>query len=257
MSFNSVTFGVDQRSVVNDDLNSHVQRPNALSDAAKAHVGVRVNNTTDTFRYQQNARPATATPKVTSVQLAAKTGLVKVGGFEVTPEVAATLAEVAPSLTENPSIKAAEAALEADKAREDATTAEELGRHADDNLEAHHQHLIGEVSPQNLISLMVYGQKNETPSADLLRTIAQEMGEPLDSAIDKVNAVIGGVHRQFTNMAKAVGVDPEKAAVWLREHRKDTSMVVSQAHLMRRDVRAWLPLLSDYQAATGDGRARG
>jgi hypothetical protein len=104
------------------------------------------------------------------------------------------------------------------------------------------------------ISLMVYGQKNETPSADLLRTIAQEMGEPLDSAIDKVNAVIGGVHRQFTNMAKAVGVDPEKAAVWLREHRKDTAMVVSQAHLMRRDVRAWLPLLSDYQAATGDGR---
>jgi hypothetical protein len=113
---------------------------------------------------------------------------------------------------------------------------------------------VGEVSPQNLISLMVHGQKGETPSPDLLQNIAREMGEPLGDAIDKVNAVVGGVHRQFNNLATAMGVNPEKAAVWLREHRKDTSMVASQAHLMRRDVRAWLPLLSDYQAATGDGR---
>jgi hypothetical protein len=229
-------------------------RPMAMSDSAKAQVGVRTHNTTDTFRYQQHAGPAVANSSITSVQLAAKTGLVNVGGYEVTPEVAATLSEVAPSLTEDPSVKAMEAAKEADAAREDAATAEELGRHADDSLEAYHQHLVGEVSPQNLISLMVYGQKGETPSPALLQNIAREMGEPLGDAIDKVNAVVGGVHRQFNNLATAMGVNPEKAAVWLREHRKDTSMVASQAHLMRRDVRAWLPLLSDYQAATGDGR---
>jgi hypothetical protein len=121
-------------------------------------------------------------------------------------------------------------------------------------LEGYHQHLVGEVSPQNLIGLMVYGQKGETPPESLLKTIADQMGEPLGTAIDKVNAVIGGVHRQFTNLATAMRVNPEAAANWLREHRKDSAMVVSQAQLMRRDVRAWLPLLSDYQAATGDGR---
>jgi hypothetical protein len=47
----------------------------------------------------------------------------------------------------------------------------------------------------------------------------------------------------------------EAAAVWLKEHRKDTSMVATQAHLLRRDVKAWLPLLEDYRSATGDGRA--
>jgi hypothetical protein len=149
--------------------------------------------------------------------------------------------------------KAAEAAKVADAAREDAAKTEELGRHADDTLEAYHQHVVGEVSQQNLIGLMVYGQKGETPPADLLKTISDQMGEPLGTAIDKVNAVIGGVHRQFTNLATAFGVDPEKAAVWLKDHRKDTSMVASQAHFMRRDVRAWLPLLEDYRAATGDG----
>jgi hypothetical protein len=252
MSYQSIVFG-SNGEVVNTDLESHI-RPNALGDAAKAQVGVRTHNTSDTIRYQQHAGAATAAPRINSVQLAAKTGLVNVGGYEVTPEVAETLAEVAPSLTEDPSIKAAELAKASDAAREDAATAEDLGRHADDTLEGYHQHLVGEVSQQNLIGLMVYGQKGETPPESLLKTIAGEMGEPLGTAVDKVNAVIGGVHRQFTNMAKAMGVSPDKAADWLREHRKDSSMVASQAHLMRRDVRAWLPLLSDYQAATGDGR---
>jgi hypothetical protein len=121
-------------------------------------------------------------------------------------------------------------------------------------LEGYHQHVVGMASTQNLIGLMVYGQKNETPPESLIQAIAGEMHEPVGTAVDKINAVIGGVHRQFTNLATAMGVDPEKAAVWLREHRKDSAMVVSQAHLMRRDVRGWLPLLEDYQMATGDGR---
>jgi hypothetical protein len=79
------------------------------------------------------------------------------------------------------------------------------------------------------------------------------MGESVDGAITKVNAVAGGVHRQFNNLATAMGLGPEKAAVWLKDHRKDTSMVATQAHFMRRDVMAWRPLLDEYKAATGDG----
>jgi hypothetical protein len=171
----------------------------------------------------------------------------------VKPDVAEKLKTVAPDLFVDPSVKAAEEAKASDAAREDEAKTADLGRHADDTLEAYHQHLVGEVSQQNLIGLMVYGQKGETPPTDLLKTIAGEMGEPLGTAVDKVNAVIGGVHRQFTNLATAMGVNPDEAADWLREHRKDTSMVASQAHLMRRDVRAWLPLLEAYRDATGDG----
>ena len=69
-------------------------------------------------------------------------------------------------------------------------------------------------------------------------------------------AVAAGVSRQFTNLATAIGLNPDRAADWIREHRKDSAMVCSQAHLMRRDVWSWKPLLDDYQAATGDGTAK-
>jgi hypothetical protein len=255
---NSVTFNSDGTvfSLDGTVLNRGTDHSVALSDHAKANVGIRVHNTSDTFRYQQNGGPSTAAPSINSVQLHQGDGLIKVAGYEVKPDVAVAekLKTVAPDLFVDPSVKAAEEAKASDAAREDEAKTADLGRHADDTLEGYHQHVVGEVSQQNLISLMVYGQRGETPPTDLLKTIAGEMGEPLGTAVDKVNAVIGGVHRQFTNLATAMGVNPDEAADWLREHRKDTSMVASQAHLMRRDVRAWLPLLSDYQAATGDGR---
>jgi hypothetical protein len=252
MTFQSVTFDSNGK-MVDTSLEAHVRPNNVVHDSQKANVGIQTR-TGGITTFNSHSGPATHRDNSTSVQLRAPTGLVKVGGYEVTPEVVQTLTEAAPELFVPDEEKAAEAAKVAAAAREDAAQAEDLGRHQDDTLEGYHQHLVGEVAPQALIGLMVYGQKGETPPTDLLKTIADQMGEPLDSAIDKVNAVIGGVHRQFTNIAKAVGVDPEKAAVWLREHRKDSSMVVSQAHLLRRDVRGWLPLLEDYQMATGDGR---
>jgi hypothetical protein len=183
--------------------------------------------------------------------------LAKVAGYDVTPEVAEKMKETSPHLFIEPEEKAAEeakAALAAEKAREEEATTADLGRHHDDTLEGYHQHVVGEVSTQHLIGLLVYGQKGETPPESLLQTIADEMGEPIDSAITKVNAVAAGVHRQFTNLATAMGVNPEAAAVWLKEHRKDSSMAATQAHMLRRDVRSWLPLLEDYRSATGDGR---
>jgi hypothetical protein len=169
-------------------------------------------------------------------------------------EVIENLKKMAPEMFVAPAAKQAEAAKEATEAKAEEATREELNRHADDTLEGYHQHVVGEVSQQHLIGLMVYGQRGEAPPESLLQAIAGEMGEPIDSAITKVNAVAGGVQRQFTNLATAMKLDPEKAAVWLKEHRKDTSLAVAQAHFMRRDVMAWRPLLEDYRAATGDGR---
>jgi hypothetical protein len=162
---------------------------------------------------------------------------------------------MAPELFVPDDVKAAEAAKVADEAREEAAQIEDLGRHADDTLEGYHRHVVGEVSPQSLISLMVYAQRGEAPPTSLISNIARDMGESVGDAIDKVNAVNEGVQRQFKNLATAMGLNPDKAADWLRDHRKDTSMAALQAHYLRRSVMSWKPLLEDYQSATGDGRA--
>ena len=154
---------------------------------------------------------------------------------------------------EDPSEKA-QAAAEVDaEAKAEETSREELNRHPGE-IEGYHQHITGEVSQQNQIALMVYGQKGEAPPSSLIHSIAQEMGEPLDSAIDKINLVSQGVQAQFHVLAKSMGLNPDKAADWIKDHRKDTAMVAAQAHFMRRDLMAWKPLLADYQAPTGEGR---
>jgi hypothetical protein len=74
-----------------------------------------------------------------------------------------------------------------------------------------------------------------------------------DKAIDAINLVSAGTSAQFTAVCNAMGLNAGKAQAWIKEHRGDTGMVAAQAHLMRRDVKAWTPLLDDYRRATGDG----
>jgi hypothetical protein len=251
----SIQFNSDMSIHSNDGvaISKSINTPGeVLPDNQRGNHHIRVH-TGGLTTYQQHDGVATQGNATTRVQLHTPDGKVQIGKYRTDAASAENLKAMSPELFVTPEVKAAEAAKATDAAREDEATREELGRHADDALESYHQHLVGEVSPQALIGLMVYGQRNETPPADLLRTIADQMGEPLGTAVDKVNAVIGGVHRQFTNLATAFGVNPEAAAVWLKEHRKDTSMACAQAHMLRRDVRTWLPLLEDYRSATGDG----
>jgi hypothetical protein len=250
---NAIQFNSDGTvfSMDGDILNKAVRPANSAPDSRSAGRTIQTRTgVLDTYQQHTGAQSA---PSTTSVQLLAKTGLVKVGGYEVTPEVAAALAEVAPSLTADPSVKAMEAAKEADHAKDEEALRDSLNRHADDQLESYHQHVVGEVPQQSLISLMVYAQRGETPPAGLINNIARDMGETVDSALAKVNAVNAGVQRQFTNLATAMGLNPDRAADWLKDHRKDTSMAALQAHYMRRDVMSWKPLLDQYKAATGDG----
>jgi hypothetical protein len=247
-------------------LNRGVQHPNALSDAQKAAVGIqtRDGNLTSWNSHSGNAQ---TTPKVSSVQLLQPTGRVAIAGTSVTPEVAATLAETAPDLvtrvrgadgkdeylTVDPAVKAAEAAKAADDARAEEISREDLNRHPVPEIEAAHQHFVGEVSNQNQIALLVYGHRGEAPPAELLKTIADEMHVPLHEAIDKVNAISMATQAQFTVLARSMNLDADKAADWLRTNRRDTAMAAAQAHGLRRDLMAWKPLLEQYRASTGDG----
>jgi hypothetical protein len=103
--------------------------------------------------------------------------------------------------------------------------------------------------------LMVYGQRNEAPPADLISNIARDMAVSVDEAITKINAVSAGTSAQFTVLAKSMGLNPVAAQAWIADHRKDTAMAAAQAHFLRRDLKAWEPLLNDYRDATGDGRS--
>jgi hypothetical protein len=250
MSINSIQFGVNNE-IVNTDLESHI-RPSALSDAAKSRVGITVNQSGFASFNTGVDAPAQASSGTMRVQLNQPANLVKALGTEMAPEVLENLQKMQPELFVEPATKQAEAAAKAEEAKAEEVSKEELNRHPGE-IEGYHQHITGEVNPQNLIGLMVYAQKGEAPPASLLQNIARDMGEPLDSAIQKVNLVNQGVQAQFTVLAKSMGLDADKAADWLKDHRKDTSMAALQAHYMRRDLMAWKPLLDDYRAATGDG----
>jgi hypothetical protein len=268
---NSITFNSDGTVFSQDGqvLNKAVNPATALSDSQKANIGIQTR-TGIYASYNTGGGPATQRSPITQVQMAAKTGLVTVAGHQVTEDVAATLAETAPDLvtrvrgvdgkdeylTVDPAVKAAEAAKEADNAKDEEATREDLNRHPDDQIEAAHQHFVGEVSTQNQIALLVAAHRGEAPSSELLSRIASEMHEPLDRTIDKINAISMATQAQFTVLARSMGLDADKAADWIKDHRKDSAMAAAQAHGLRRDLLAWRPLLEDYRRATGDGVKR-
>jgi hypothetical protein len=236
-------------------LNRAVNPNNVVHDSQRHNVGI-TTNTSDFASFNTGAGPATHGTSITRVQLHQPTGLVKVAGFEVRPEVAETLAQAAPQLFVDPSINAVEAAKEADNAKEEEATREDLNRHPDEQIEAAHQHFVGEVSTQNQIALLVAAHRGEDLSEALLQRIAGEMHEPLDRTIDKLNAISMATRAQFTVLARSMNLDADRAADWIKDHRKDTAMAAAQAHTLRRDLMAWKPLLEQYRAATGDGVKR-
>jgi hypothetical protein len=251
MTYQSVTFG-SNGEIVNTDLESHIRPATAMSDHQKANIGIQTSTKGFASFNTGVDAPAQASSGTVRVQLQQPNTRVAALGTMVEPEVLENLKKMAPEAFEAPAAKQAEAKAEADTAKAEEISREELNRHPGE-IEGYHQHITGEVNPQNLIGLMVYAQKGEAPPASLLQNIARDMGEPLDSAIQKVNLVNQGVQAQFTVLAKSMGLDADKAADWLKDHRKDTSMAALQAHYMRRDLMAWKPLLDDYRAATGDG----
>jgi hypothetical protein len=260
MTFQSVAFNNDGtiHSMDGTVLNKAVNGGggNATPDAQRHNIGIQTR-TGELYRHNTaTPGPATQSPGYTSAQLIAPDGKVQIGAYRTDAATAETLKVMAPDLFIEPAAKQAEAQAQADTAKAEEVSREELNRHPGE-IEGYHQHIVGEVSQQALIGLMVYGQRGETPPESLLKTIADQMGEPLGSAIDKINLVNQGVQAQFTILARSMNLDADKAADWIKEHRRDTAMSVAQAHYLRRDLQAWTPLLEDYRRATGDGVKRG
>jgi hypothetical protein len=255
MSYQSITFG-SNGEIVNTDLESHVRPNNVVPDSRKGNVGIAVNQSQFASFNTGVEGSATQGSSTLRVQMRQPNGLVNVGGYEVKPEVVETLKEASPEIFIEPAAKQAQAKAAADEARAEEATREDLNRHPDEQIEAAHQHFVGEVSTQNQISLLVYAHRGEAPPADLLNRIASEMHVPLHEAIDKVNAISMATQAQFTVLARSMNLDANKAADWIKDHRKDSAMAAAQAHGLRRDLLAWGPLLEDYRRATGDGVKR-
>jgi hypothetical protein len=247
---NSITFNSDG-SIHSQDgqiLNRGIDHSVALSDAAKAHVGVRVNNTTDTFRYQQNGGPTTATPKVTSVQMMERTGRVMVAGHSVTEEVAATLAETAPQLFKPEADKIAEAAAaEADAAAAEAERAS-MNAHPDSFVEESHKQFTNVVPAQLQTELLVQMNRDGVPSKDTLNRVADSLGVSVDDAITRLNAMSAGVQAQVIVLAKARGVNPEQFSAWARDNRRGESLRAMQGHVQSRNLLSWDGLINEFKA---------
>ena len=110
---NSIQFNSDGTVFSNDGtvLNKRTpksQRPLRRREGNASGIQTKVGGLTT---FNSASGPATHRQNATQVQLRSPTGLVKVAGFEVTPEVAQTLTEAAPEMFVDPSVKAQEAAL--------------------------------------------------------------------------------------------------------------------------------------------------
>jgi hypothetical protein len=78
----SIQFGgPDGRTVINDDISTHVNPANTLPDSQRGNHHIQTN-TSGFARYQQHKGVATQGNATTSVQLLQDDGLVKVGGYE-------------------------------------------------------------------------------------------------------------------------------------------------------------------------------
>jgi hypothetical protein len=253
----SIQFGSDNLPMIDSTdgrlLNQQTQNPSAMSDAAKSNIGIQTR--VGTFASYNTGVPGSATQRspVTAVQLQQPTGRIAILGTTVAPEVYENMKETSPEAFIDPAVKVAEDAKAETEAQQAEADRLDINTHPIPEIEAAHMHLNDMVSMQDKIALMVAGARGETPAPSLINRIAEQMHLPLDKAIDAINLVSAVTSAQFTALANSMNLDAGKAQAWIKEHRGDTGMVSAQAHLMRRDVKAWTPLLDDYRRATGDG----
>jgi hypothetical protein len=250
MTFSSVTFGTDNRTVVSNDhdhLNRDVMNANALSDTQKAGINIALRDgSLHTFNSGSGA--AQVAPAVTSVQMMERTGRVVVAGHSVTEEVAATLAETAPQLFKPEAEKLAEAAaLAADEAAA-AAEAAAMNTHPDSYIEESHTQFTDVVPAQLQTELLVQMHRDGAPSNDTLNRVASSLGVTVDEAVTRLNAMSAGVQAQLSVLAKARGVNPEKFASWARDNRRGESLHAMQGHVQSRNLLSWDGLINEFKA---------
>jgi hypothetical protein len=194
MTFSSVTFGTDNRTIVSNDhahLNRGVQNPSAMSDSAKAGINIQTR-TGELHTFNSDNGNATAAPAVTSVQLQAPTGRIAILGTTVAPEVYEKMKETSPELFVEPEVKAAQKAEAADAAADAAAEEakrEEINRFVDDAAEGVAMHIANEVSLSDRTQLLWQLHSTGTVSGPTLQRVAEQMHLSVDDAAVSINAV--------------------------------------------------------------------
>jgi hypothetical protein len=253
MTFQSVTFGTDNRTIVSNDhdhLNKGVMNPNALSDAQKANVNIatRDGNLSTWNSHSGNAQTA---PKVTSVQLAQPTGRVAIAGTTVTPDVLETMKVTSPELFIEPEAKAAKqaeaAAVEADAAAEASRV--QLNTFVDPAAEAVAMHINSDVGLADRTQLLWQLHSTGTVSGPTLQRVAEQMHLSVDEAVESINAVHTNHSMQVATLCGAKGVDAQAFGSWAKTNRSTEMFRAIQVQANERDfVRAWSGLVDEFKA---------
>ena len=223
-------------------------------------------NQSDFTSWNSAGGNAQAGASVTQTQLRASTGLVKVAGFEVTPDVAATLSETAPELvtrvrgvdgrdeylTVDPAAKAAEAAKEADNAKDEEAARIELNRFVDDAAEGVMMHLNADVDFGDRTRFLIEMTRDGVPSEATLKNIAQQLHMSVDDTVEALNAVHTNMSFQLAAVCGANGVDAQAFSAWAKADRSSEMFKALQVHSNDRNVEAaWTKLVTEFKARGG------
>jgi hypothetical protein len=233
MTFQSVTFGVNNE-VVDTDLESHI-RPSAMSDAAKAGIGIQTRSG-ELHTFNSHGGNTQVTPATTTVQLQAPTGRVAILGTTVTPEVYEKMRETSPELflPEAEKVAIAKEAV-ADAAAEESTRQAD-NKFLDEYTEATHLHFNSEIPIDQKINALVSVYRDGTLSNNQIQQLASGMHIGADEFVGKWNDMALHLQAQVTVLADRNGVNLEQFSGWMRENRSNEAVKALTTHVLNRDV---------------------
>jgi hypothetical protein len=216
--------------------------------APGASGNVRVNQPVFTS-FNTGGGAAQSGSSTTRVQMAAKTGLVKVAGFDVTEEVAATLAETAPQLTVPEAEKVAAAKAEETSAVKEEADRAELNRFVDDAAEGVAMHISNEVDFGDQVRLLHELHTTGTVSTSTLNRFADQLHMSVDETVAALNAVHMNTSLQVATLCKVAGVDAQAFNTYMKTHHSTEMFKALQVHSQERDMqRAWSGHIAAFKA---------
>jgi hypothetical protein len=250
----SIQFNSDNTVHSNEGtvLNKGVQNPSAMSDAAKAGIGIQTRTSSFASYNTGSGQPATQRSPTTSVQLQQPDGRVAIAGTSVTPEVLETMKRTSPELFLEPEAKAAQkveaADAAADAAAEEAKR-EEINRFVDDAAEGVAMHIANEVSLSDRTQLLWQLHSTGTVNGPTMQRVAEQMHLSVDEAAEALNAVHTNHSMQVATLCAAKGVDAQAFAGWAKNNRSTEMFRAVQIQANERDfVRAWSGLVDEFKA---------
>jgi hypothetical protein len=109
---------------------------------------------------------------------------------------------------------------------------------------------MGKLPMNQSIGMLVAAQRATPLTGPQLDQVATSWGVTKSEAEARIGQINGAMVGQFSAMASLVGVDPAAASKWIAG-KPDTAMSVMQAHALRGDAKAWLPLLREFKRTQG------